>query len=488
MKDSRKKNVSLLALTILFGVSTTTFAACTQKSSESPNIVVPGQPVDLTNAAEKAVNSVVYVQVKTKSKVTSVVESENPLFDFFGFGDFFGEGSKQRREYKTPEKNSAGSGVILSEDGYIVTNNHVVDGADELKVTLNDKRKFSARIIGQDAKTDLALIKIEAKNLPAITIRSSENVKIGEWVLAVGNPYNLTSTVTAGIVSAKARMLSSADEVTSFIQTDATINPGNSGGALVDTQGQLVGINTMIFSQTGSFSGYGFAIPTTIVSKIVNDLKKFGSVQRVVFGISGMDVSSYLDKNREEGNSIDLGTVTGVYVDKVVENSSAEEMGMKKGDVIIAVDGKKISQFSEFGEELTEHSPGDKVTITYLRDKKKISKSVTLKNAQGTTTVMKEIDMSDLGVALQPLSDELKQQLSLSYGLEVIALKNGPMQKAGIEKGIIIMQINDIQMKSKSDFEEAVKEANMSRERVLWIRAKTKSGLNKSYTVSLSNK
>ena len=201
-----------------------------------------------------------------------------------------------------------------------------------------------------------------------------------------------------------------------------------------------------------------------------------------------MDASSYLDKNREEGNSVDLGTVTGVYVDKVVDNSSADEIGLKKGDVIIAIDGKKISQFSEFGEELTEHSPGDKIIITYLRDKKKNSKSVTLKNAQGTTTVMKEIDMSDLGIALNPLSAELKQQLNLSYGLEVVALKDGPMQKAGIEKGIIIMQVNDIQMKNKSDFEEAVKAANMSSERVLWIRAKTKSGLNKSYTVSLSNK
>lgn len=489
MKNQKSLRLGVIALSLLLSGPTTMLAACSGSNEKPAVSAVPGQPVDLTYAAEKTVNSVVYIQVKTNSK-TQTIEYEDPFADFFG--DFFGRGGSgngiQRRQIQTPEQRGSGSGVILTSDGYIVTNNHVVNGADEIEVKLNDNREFKARIIGQDKTTDLALIKIEAKNLQPITVGSSDDLKLGEWVLAVGNPFNFTSTVTAGIVSAKARSLHASDGIESFIQTDAAINPGNSGGALVNARGELVGINAMIYSRTGSYSGYSFAIPTRIVTKVVEDLKKYGTVQRAMLGIRGTDVSNFIDINKERGEKTpDLGTTEGVYVNEVTDGSAASEAGFEKGDVLISVDGKKIEKMSELQELLASHYPGDKVSITYLRDKKKNTKTVTLKNEQGNTSVVKEVDLTDLGVALEPLDADTKQQLNLSYGLEVKAVKAGPMQKAGIEKGIILMQINDRKMTQKSDFDEAVREANLTRDRVLWIRAKTKSGLNRSYTVELGS-
>lgn len=283
-----RKYLPLWALALTLGLQTPAMAAN----------AVPANPTDLTYAAENAVNSVVYIKVTTNSK-TQTVEYSDPFgFDDF-FGDFFGRGNngRQQRQIQTPKRQGAGSGVILTEDGYIVTNNHVVEDADEMTVKLNDNREFKARIIGTDKSTDLALIKIEAKGLPAIKVGDSDKLKLGEWVLAIGNPFSLTSTVTAGIVSAKARSLNATPgSIDSFIQTDAAINPGNSGGALVNAHGELVGINAMLYSQTGSFSGYGFAIPTAIMNKVVADLKKFGTVQRALLGISGLDVSNYIDQ------------------------------------------------------------------------------------------------------------------------------------------------------------------------------------------------
>lgn len=459
-------------------------SAAVETANAAANTPAVGETPDLTYAAEKAVNSVVYIKVMQNSK-TETYNYYDPFEDFFG--DIFGRGNggMQKRQYRTPQRKAAGSGVIISADGYIVTNNHVVDGADEINVKLNDNREFKARIIGTDKTTDLALIKIEGTGLPAITIGSSESLKLGEWVLAVGNPFNLTSTVTAGIVSAKARSVG-ANGIESFIQTDAAINPGNSGGALVNTRGELVGINDMIISQTGSYAGYGFAIPTSIMNKVVDDLKKFGTVQRAIIGIRGTDVSNYIDSENEKGNTVDLGTVNGVYVNEVEDNSSASEAGLKKGDVITAINGKKLEKMAELQEAVSTRKPGDKVQITYLRDKKSYTKTVTLKNAQGTTSVVKEVDMDEMGVSLTPLSDELKQQLDLGYGLEVTAIRNGEMQKAGITKGMIILQVNDRQMRTRNDFDEAVKNANMSSDRTLWIRAITKSGIKKSFTVDLS--
>lgn len=446
--------------------------------------VNPGTPVDLTVAAEAAVNSVVYIKVVTQSKRQTITYS-SPFDDFFG--DFFGNGGgQQRRQVETPKQVGAGSGVILSSDGYIVTNNHVVANADELTVKLNDNREFKGRVIGADEDSDLALIKIEATGLPAITVGHSENLKLGEWVLAIGNPFSLTSTVTAGIVSAKARsMTGSKTNVASFIQTDAAINPGNSGGALVNVKGELVGINAMIYSQTGSYAGYGFAIPTTIMNKVVDDLKKFGSVQRALIGISGSDVTNYIDSQKEKGKDVDLGTTNGVYVGEVSSDGAAAEAGLKEGDVITAVDGKEVTKFGELQEIMAGHRPGDKVTVSYLRDKKKQSATLTLRNIQGNTTAVTNLDTDVLGVGLRPLTDAEKKELSLSYGLVVTAVKDGKFKDADITKGIIITRVNDKEMRTTDDFNDAVKAANLSSDRVLWIRAKTQSGYNRSFTVEL---
>jgi Do/DeqQ family serine protease len=444
-----------------------------------------GGYVDLTYAAERCTGSVVYIKVTTHSK-TQMVEYSNPFEDFFS--DFFGRGTtpRQQRRIETPKRQGAGSGVILTSDGYIVTNNHVVENADELQVKLNDNREYKARIIGLDKTTDLALIKVEAENLPAIKVGSSDDLKVGEWVLAIGNPFSLTSTVTAGIVSAKARGLGSTGGIESFIQTDAAINPGNSGGALVNARGELVGINAMLYSQTGSFSGYGFAIPVSIMTKVVDDLKKYGTVQRAVLGISGTDVSNWIDLQKEKGKETDLGTVSGVYVNEVTPDGAASEV-LKEGDIITSIAGHKIEKMSELQETLAGYHPGDKVEIEYLRDKQKRRTSVVLRNVQGTTTMVEDVEDNNLGAALRPLTTEEKRELNLSYGLVVKALQQGKLQEAGVTKGIILMQVNDRKLNSVADFEETVKAANLSSDRVLWIRAKTQSGLNRSYTVELSD-
>lgn len=448
---------------------------------------VPQNPVDLTYAAEKAVNSVVYIKVTTNSK-TQTIEYNDPFEDFFG--DFFGRGGGggQQRKIQTPKRTGAGSGVILTEDGYIVTNNHVVGEADEITVKLNDNREFSARIIGTDKDTDLALIKVETQGLPPIKVANSDDLKLGEWVLAIGNPFSLTSTVTAGIVSAKARSLfARPGSIESFIQTDAAINPGNSGGALVNARGELVGINAMLYSQTGVYSGYGFAIPTSIMNRVVEDLRKYGTVQRALLGISGQDVSTYIDVQKEKGKDVDLGTVNGIYVAEVSADGAAANAGLKAGDVVTAIDGKKIEKFGELQELLASHRPGDKVKLTYIRDKKTHTAELMLRNIQGTTSAVEKLDTESMGAALRPLTDSEKQQLNLPYGLMVSALKNGKLQEAGLTKGLIIMKVNDKEMRTTADFDEAVKAANLSSDRVLWIRAKTQSGINRSFAVELAD-
>ena len=468
--------VLALALTLGLGAPAVSLAA------------VPANPVDLTSAAENAVNSVVYIKVTTNSR-TQTIEYSDPFEDFFG--DFFGRGnggSRQRRQMEPPKRSGAGSGVILTSDGYIVTNNHVVQDADELTVKLNDNREFKARIIGTDKTTDLALIKIEATNLKPITVANSDNLKLGEWVLAIGNPFSLTSTVTAGIVSAKARSLGATPgSIESFIQTDAAINPGNSGGALVNAKGELVGINAMIYSQTGSYAGYGFAIPTSIMNKVVDDLKKYGSVQRALLGIMGQDVSTYIDAQKEKGKDVDLGTVNGIYVGEVSSDGAAAGAGLKEGDVITAIDGKKITKFGELQELISSHRPGDKVSVTYLRDKKQHTATITLLNVQGTTSAVQTLDTDAMGAALRPLTDQEKKELNLQSGLVVSAIREGKLKEAGLTKGLIITKVNDHEMRTIDDFDEAVKEANMSTDRVLWIRAKTQSGINKSFAVELSD-
>ena len=453
---------------------------------------LPGQPVDLTYAAEKSLPTVVHILNTRNSKIETVDVQSNPFDDFFSnpFGFFGnpnqGNGGSQKRQYRTPKKQGTGSGVIISTDGYIVTNNHVVEGADELTVTLNDNKEYSARIIGTDKTTDLALIKIDGKNLPAITIADSEKIKVGEWVLAVGNPFNLTNTVTAGIVSAKGRSLYQ-NGVESFIQTDAAINPGNSGGALVNTKGELIGINAMLYSQTGSFSGYGFAIPTSIMNKVVDDLKKYGTVQRAVIGIQGQDVKNYVDAQKDKGNDVDLGTMEGIYVAKVTEESAAEEAGLKTGDVIVSVDGKEVSKMAELQEILAQKRPGDKISITYLRDKKKATKSVTLKNEQGNTKVVQKADLDILGGNFREVTAETKKHLGISYGLEVTKVSNGRLKERGVSKGFISLRVNDTPIKSVDQLQDVVKEASTSREPVLYIVGLHPTGKKDYYTIPLQD-
>ena len=449
-----------------------------------------GGPVDLTYAAEKALPAVVHIKYVQNSKITTV-EVEDPFSDFFNdpFG-FFGNpggGEKRKQKVQTPKREASGSGVIISADGYIVTNNHVVDGADELTVTLNDNREFNARIIGTDKTTDLALIKIDGKNLPTLPIGDSEKLKVGEWVIAVGNPFNLNNTVTAGIVSAKARSLY-ANGVESFIQTDAAINAGNSGGALVNTQGELVGINAMLYSQTGSYSGYGFAIPTTIMNKVVDDLKKYGTVQRAVLSIMGMDVHNYLDQQKAKGNEVDLGAIDGIYVDKVEDGGAAAEAGIVKGDVIVGIDGKKITKMAELNEFLASKRPGDKVRITFLHEKSKKEKTVTLKNTQGSTELVKSADLDVLGANFKEITDAQKKDLDISYGLEIIKINDGVMKKAGLTKGFIIQKVNEEPVKTLDDLQTVVKEASTSKEPVLYIQGIYPTGKKKYFAVDLNEK
>ena len=456
-------------------------------ASASP--AMPAQPVDLTFAAEKALPAVVHIRYVQNSKVETVEVESDPFSDFFG--DFFGSpgrgnGGKQKRQVQTPKREATGSGVIISADGYIVTNNHVVEGADQLTVTLNDNREFSARIIGTDKSTDLALIKIDGKNLPTLPIGDSDKLKVGEWVLAVGNPFNLNSTVTAGIVSAKARSLG-GNPIESFIQTDAAINQGNSGGALVNTQGELVGINAMLYSQTGSYSGYGFAIPTTIMNKVVADIKQYGSVQRAVMGIKGSDVRIYLDIEKEKGKEHDLGTNDGIYVDSVEDGGAGSAVGLKSGDVIVAADGRKLTKMAELQELLSGKKPGDKITITYLRNKKKTTATATLKNAEGNTKVMKSADLDILGGNFKEITDDQKRQLNINSGLEVIRVNNGALKDAGVAKGFIIQKVNEQIIKSTEDLQKAVKEASTSKDPVLYIQGIYPTGKKAYFAVVVGN-
>ena len=442
-----------------------------------------GQPVDLTYATDKALPAVVHIKYVQNSKTQTVEVQSDPFSDFFSdpFGFFGnpqgqGNGGKQRRQVRTPKKEATGSGVIISSDGYIVTNNHVVNGADELTVTLEDNREFNARIIGTDPTTDLALIKIDGKNLPTLPIGDSDKIRVGEWVIAVGNPFGFNNTVTAGIISAKARTLGQ-NGVESFIQTDAAINRGNSGGALVNTRGELIGINAMLYSETGSYSGYGFAIPTSIMNKVVADLKEYGTVQRAYLGIKGSDVLNYINSQKDENKEApDLGTNEGVYVAEVEGNGAAAEAGLQKGDVITAIDGKNISKMAELQEIINSKRPGDKATITWLRNKKKMSKTVTVKNRQGNTRVMKTADLDVLGAKVLPVSESLKKQLGISYGLQVKDVKSGAFKQGGISDGFIILTANDEPMKTISDLQEAVKSASTSKTPVLFITGIWPSG------------
>ena len=443
------------------------------------------QPVDLTKAAENSVHAVVHIKSTQESK-TQTVTVRDPFYEFFG--DMFGNRGSQQRQVQTPERVGFGSGVIISSDGYIVTNNHVIDKADVISVKLNDGREFKGRIIGTDPSTDLALVKIEGEDLPTIPVGDSNQLKIGEWVLAVGNPFNMASTVTAGIVSAKARSLGVYNNgVESFIQTDAAINQGNSGGALVNARGELVGINSVLYSPTGAYSGYGFAIPTSIMTKVIADLKQYGTVQRAMLGIKGTPIDDEQqlmdDKTKEQVK--ELGASEGVWVREIVEGGSAAGV-LQENDVIIGIDGKRVKNFAGLQEALAQYRPGDKVTVKILRDKKEKNVEMTLKNEQGTTKVVKDADMEILGAAFREVPDELKKQLRLNAGVEVTGVTEGKMKAAGIRKGFIILKANGQSVKTVEQLEEIMKEASRSTEPVLFLNGIFPSGKRAYYAVDLT--
>ena len=410
---------------------------------------------DLTYAAENAVASVVNIE---KIEEVQIAQQSSP-FGFDPFWEFFGipqEQSRGRQQAPSQERRSGGSGVIISPDGYIVTNNHVVENASKLKVTLNDERQFEAKLIGTDPTTDIALIKIEAEDLPTLPFGNSDDLRLGEWVLAIGSPYGLQSTVTAGIVSAKARNLAVIPDqfrIESFIQTDAAVNPGNSGGALTNVRGELVGINTVIKSPTGSYAGYSFAVPTTIVKKVVVDLKEYGVVQRARLGISITDVTA--DFIEREGKEKGITEVGGIYVANVEPDGAAAVAGIKEGDIITEFNGTKIAKSSQLLEQVATYRPNDKVTITAKRGNDVKQFEVTLRNKAGKTELVSKDDVdavSALGGRFADLSDREKKALKINGGARVVEVSpSGILSKAGVEPGFVITRINDSYIRSSAD-------------------------------------
>jgi serine protease Do len=393
----------------------------------SRNVGLGAEAIDFTEAADKTVHTVVHV------KNVSFRTTTNPMLEFF-YG--FGGGQQQQEQIGT------GSGVIISEDGYIVTNNHVVKDASELEITLNDKKKYKAKLIGSDAKMDIAVLKIDAnEKLPYSVFADSDNVKVGEWVLAVGNPYNLTSTVTAGIVSAKARNLDT-NGIQSFIQTDAAVNPGNSGGALVNTHGELIGINTMISSQTGSYVGYSFAVPSNITRKIIQDIMEFGNVQRGILGVEGAELNGNASKE------LGIKETQGFYIKKTTKNSGAEKAGLQTGDIIIKLDNQNISTFAELSGYVNTKRPDDKVLVTFIRKEKTMTTTVTLSKISVSSTEFK-------GIELENITAADKKKFRVDYGVKIKELNNERLNvyandlKGGIILSIGNTKITDIESASK---------------------------------------
>ncbi len=407
----------------------------------------PPQEASFIEAAENTVNAVVHIRTEMKQRSRS-------YDDFYGSLREFLNGSPFHGGYRSLV--GFGSGVVLSADGYIVTNNHVVEDADNIEVTFNDKRKMKAEIVGTDPTTDIALIKVEGKNLPFLVFGNSDDVKIGEWVLAVGNPFNLTSTVTAGIVSAKARninILGNRSSVDSFIQTDAVVNRGNSGGALVNTAGELIGINAAIASQTGVYEGYSFAIPGNIAKKVVDDIICFGEPQRAFLGVEIREMDENLAKEAGEPN------IKGVYVARVTDNGGAKDAGIKSGDVILEVDKKTVNSISQLLEAVGQHRPGETAKLLLLRNGKTITKEVTLRNQDGTTQVVKREESffnAELGAQLEALKESEKEEYGVTYGLKVTGVKDGVLRRGGIGNDFIILQVNGKKVGNKSDLEQAI--------------------------------
>ncbi len=437
---------------------------------------------NFTIAAAKTVPAVVHI------KVTQNQQADANYFD--PFRDFFGDGYGGFPFGQRGPAVGSGSGVIISSDGYIVTNNHVVKGADKIEVVLNDRRSFKGKIIGVDPNTDLALIKIDATNLQFVGYGNSDDVKIGEWVLAVGNPFNLTSTVTAGIVSAKGRNIniigengsSTAFPIESFIQTDAAVNPGNSGGALVNTNGELIGINTAIASQTGTYAGYAFAVPVNLVKKVMNDLLEFGKVQRAFLGVQITEINSEVAKDKG------LSSTNGVYVAKVNEESAAEAAGIKEGDVIISVADVEVNTTSELTEQVGRHRPGDKINVEVIRSEKKKTIAVILRGADNTTSASKKevVNVQGvLGADFAELSATEKKNLKISNGVKIQSIKAGKFAASGIRQGFVITRLNNKSVDSVDDIENII---NSSENNMLTVEGFYGQNPNSRYVYSFNIK
>jgi len=446
-----------------------------------PTYAEPDGGTDFTVAAAKTVPAVVHIKVTMSASPQA--NYIDPIFrDFFGDGGFpFGQ--------RGPSMGS-GSGVIISADGYIVTNNHVVNGADKIEVVLNDKRSYKGKVIGTDPNTDLALVKIEADNLPFVVYGNSDNVKIGEWVLAVGNPLNLTSTVTAGIVSAKGRNINIIGEdgsktpfpIESFIQTDAAVNRGNSGGALVNTRGELVGINTAIASQTGMYAGYSFAVPVNLVKKVMDDLLEYGKVQRAFLGVQIQEVNS--DVAKEKG----LKSTRGVLVARVNDGGAAELAGVQSGDVITSVAGVEVNSSSELMEQVGRHRPGDKIEIKVIRENKDKILAVVLRGEDNTTEFKKKesININNLlGAEFQDLSASEKKNLRIENGVKISSLKSGKMSSVGIRSGFIVTRLNNKTVSSADDVDNIV---NSSENNMIMIEGVYPQNPNSKYVYSFNIK
>ena len=400
---------------------------------------------DLTQAASQSVHGVVHVKTVVNNRRDANID---PFYDFF-FGNPYRNAPPQKAM-------ASGSGVIISEDGYIVTNNHVIQNADKVEIVLNDKREYEAQVIGRDPSTDLALLKVDAKNLPFIYYGNSDQVKVGEWALAVGNPFSLTSTVTAGIISAKGRNINILNEkfaIESFIQTDAAVNPGNSGGALVNANGELIGINSAIASNTGSYSGYSFAVPVNIVRKVVADLLEFGEVQRAFIGVVLEDLNADLGKKK------DISELNGVYVSGLNVGGAAEESGVKEGDVILKIQDVVVNNVPELQEQVGRFRPGDKVQLTINRAGSTKELSVILKNKNGDTRLIKysESVREELGAEFSPVNANEKSALNIQHGLRVKNIKEGRLRNIGIKDGFIITNVGDKVVNSLEDLTEALK-------------------------------
>ena len=446
---------------------------------------------DFTLAAEQSIHAVVHI----KSIAQPSQRGNQDYFDPFEF--FFGG---QGRQYQRQPRVGFGSGVIISTDGYIVTNNHVIDGANEIEVTMNDNQTYTAKLIGGDESTDIALLKIEGKDFPVVPFGDSDALKVGEWVLAVGNPFNLTSTVTAGIVSAKGRgsvfsdyggrrgRSQTQEKIQSFIQTDAAVNPGNSGGALVNTRGELVGINTAIYSETGNFVGYSFAIPISMVKKVVTDIKQYGAVQRALLGVTITELSVLKESEPDKYNK--LKAKDGVYVQGFSSNSSAEKAGLKEGDVITSINSHKIKNFQELRAEISRFNPGDKIDVQVQRGNDVRTYNVELKNDQGTTEVLVTKKAAEiLGATFNELSDDVKSKFRVNYGVEVASLRNGKLKQAGLREKFIILTANGTPISSGDDLEklvESITRNNVPDDRGLFLRGIYPNGKVTYYAIDLN--